>query len=399
PSPPAFPVWIKVGLVIVGVLTIFGNGLVIYLIATRHRLRTKTNFMVVSLAVSDLLVGTCIIPSFLACMYVTCDNLLAKLFYDAFLFVSVCNLCCITFDRFLAVTRPLRYHMKITRKSVIAMIMFSWIVPSIASLVPVAWLYTDTSIENQMEDNKIFYTLQVVLFMFFPCLIMLIAYVVIFNIAWKQTRHMRQVMRSVSNVGTGPRSNSIPTSSTREAKATLKVFGTVVVMFVVCWSLSAYRTIVTQYQLMDVPWDLTNASRLLLVANSAINPIIYALWKKDVKNEIRKLLKLNSQLVRPSSATFRSSQDLSRFDSTSSMAEQRRSRANSTQEPASVEKEKKKLQRPKDKQPKNGVIPHGLTRVESVQIKTVEDKATSTRPGGPMTLGIDNLAAHVDGMV
>lgn len=65
-------------------------------------------------------------------------------------------------------------------------------------------------------------------------------------------------------------------------------------MFVVCWSVSAYRTIVTQYQLVDVPWDLTNASRLLLVANSGINPIIYALWKKDIKNEIRKLLKLNS---------------------------------------------------------------------------------------------------------
>ena len=225
PGPPSFPLWIKVGLVIVGVLTIFGNGIVVYLIASRHRLRTKTNFMVISLAVSDLLVGACIIPSFLACMYVTCDNLLAKLFYDAFLFVSVCNLCCITFDRFLAVTRPLRYHMKITRKSVIAMITFSWIVPSIVSLVPVAWLYTDTSIENRNKNNKIFYTLQVVLFMFFPCLIMLIAYVVIFNIAWKQTRHMRQVLRSVSSAGTGPRSDSIPTSSTREAKATLKVFG------------------------------------------------------------------------------------------------------------------------------------------------------------------------------
>lgn len=225
PSPPEFPLWFKIGLVILAVMTLFGNGIVIYFILTRHRLRTKTNFMVASLAISDLVVGFGIIPSFLACMYVECDNLLSKLFYDAFLFVSVCNLCCITFDRFLAVTRPLRYHMKITRKAVISMIVISWIVPSVVSLVPITWLYSNTGSEVQKMNNKIFFTLQVIVFIFFPCLIMLIAYAVIFNIAWKQTRHIRHVLQSVSSAGSGPRSDSIPTSSTREAKATLKVFG------------------------------------------------------------------------------------------------------------------------------------------------------------------------------
>ena len=179
-------------------------------------------------------------------------------------------------------------------------------------------------------------------------------------------------------------------------------------MFVVCWSISAFRTIVTQYDLMEVPLDVTNASRLLLVANSAVNPIIYALWKKDVKTEIKKLLKFNSQLVRPSSATFRSSQELSRYDSHSSMAgdglsaEQRRSRANSMQEPVSMpsKKNEKKVEKTQDQRLKNGIVNDGLTSVESVEIKTVEDKATSTRPGQPVTLGIDNLAvAQVDGMV
>ena len=175
-------------------------------------------------------------------------------------------------------------------------------------------------------------------------------------------------------------------------------------MFVVCWSISAFRTIVSIYDLMEVPWDVTNASRLLLVANSAVNPIIYSLWKKDVKTEIKKLLKFNSQLVRPSSATFRSSHDMSKYDSQSSMTgensmtlEQRRSRANSTQEhvPTPAKTGEKKTAKKKE----NGVVNDGLTSVESVEIKTVEDKATSTRPGEPMTLGIDNLVAQVDGMV
>ena len=178
-------------------------------------------------------------------------------------------------------------------------------------------------------------------------------------------------------------------------------------MFVVCWSISAFRTIVTQYDLMEVPVDVTNASRLLLVANSAVNPIIYALWKRDVKTEIKKLLKFNSQLVRPSSATFRSSQEL-RYDSHSSMAgdslsaEQKRNRANSMQEPVPMpaKKNEKEVEKTQEQRLKNGIVNDGLTSVESVEIKTVEDKATSTRPGQPVTLGIDNLAvAQVDGMV
>ena len=178
-------------------------------------------------------------------------------------------------------------------------------------------------------------------------------------------------------------------------------------MFVACWSLSAFRTIVSQYELMDIPWNVTNASRLLLVANSAVNPIIYALWKKDIKNEIKKLLKFNSQLVRPSSATFRSSQDLNRYDSQTSIAgdshsaERNRSRTNSTQDPIPMQPKKadKNDNKSKDEPRKNGVVNAGLTSVENVEIKTVEDKGTSTRPSEPVTMGIDNLVAQVDGMV
>jgi hypothetical protein len=178
-------------------------------------------------------------------------------------------------------------------------------------------------------------------------------------------------------------------------------------MFVACWSISAFRTIVAQYDLMEVPLDVTNASRLLLVANSAVNPIIYALWKKDIKNEIKKLLKLNSQLVRPTSSTYRSNHEnyeMSRYDSQTSMAgdslsaDRRRSRAESTQEPIPMQPVKTEKKPDKSGRLRNGAI-NGLVSVESVEIKTVEDKATSTRPGAPMSLGIDNLVTRVDGLV
>lgn len=49
-------------LFILAVLAIFGNGLVCVAFATNKRLRILTNYYVVSLAVSDILVGSINIP-------------------------------------------------------------------------------------------------------------------------------------------------------------------------------------------------------------------------------------------------------------------------------------------------------------------------------------------------
>ena len=219
-----FPTWFKVCIAAVAILGAFGNGIVIYLISTRHQLRTKTNFMVSSLAVSDILVALVLIPSFLVCMYFKCDHHLLKIIYDGFLYVSVCNLCCITFDRYLAVTRPLKYRTGIIRLPVKTMIAISWILPTTISLVPIIWSYSTTNIETQKVNNKIYYTLQVMLFMCCPCLIMLIAYAIIFNIARKHIQHTRREIQSAVIAST-TYSNSISASFAREGKASLKVFG------------------------------------------------------------------------------------------------------------------------------------------------------------------------------
>ena len=180
--------------------------------------------MVSSLAVSDILVALVLIPSFLVCIYIKCDHRLLKIFYDGFLYVSVCNLCCITFDRYLAVTRPLKYHTRIIRLPVKTMITTSWILPITISLVPIIWSYSSTNIETQKVNNKIYYTIQVVLFMCCPCLIMLIAYAIIFNIASKKIQQIRREIQSGVITST-VYSNSISTSSAREGKASLRVFG------------------------------------------------------------------------------------------------------------------------------------------------------------------------------
>lgn len=46
----------------VSILTVIGNGFVILLVYSKRHLRTKTNALIVSLAVADFLVGLHLIP-------------------------------------------------------------------------------------------------------------------------------------------------------------------------------------------------------------------------------------------------------------------------------------------------------------------------------------------------
>lgn len=270
---------------IIDVMIILGNSFVIWLIIRKKSLHTVTNMLLVSLAISDLLVGLAVVPSVLACIHTQCDLRLAKMVYDYFLFVSVANLCAITIDRYTAVMHPLRYPTKMTPVTVIRIIAIAWIIPAGLSILPVSWTYSNTSLENQAVANKVFYTIQVVFFVFIPCVLMLWAYSKIFHEAIKQARRIHAETGYGSESVNGGRS-----LSPSEARNSIKVFGTVVTIFVLCWSLSAYRTFVIYFQLTNVESGFTLASRTLLIFNSAVNPVFYTLWKKDVRREVERLM-------------------------------------------------------------------------------------------------------------
>ena len=51
------------------ILTMAGNGFVIFIVCRKQRLRTKTNALIVSLAVADFLVGMIAVPSLFFCRW------------------------------------------------------------------------------------------------------------------------------------------------------------------------------------------------------------------------------------------------------------------------------------------------------------------------------------------
>ena len=115
------------------ILTIAGNGFIIFLVCRRRRLRTKSNAFVVSLAVADFCVGLSAVPPLFVCEKTNgCDP--EAPFSDRvdylrwlFTYASVTNLCSLVLDRFIAVVKPLKYLLFMTRKRVSQLIFLSWI--------------------------------------------------------------------------------------------------------------------------------------------------------------------------------------------------------------------------------------------------------------------------------
>ena len=102
-------------LALLNVIVIFGNGLVVVAVFTQNQLRTVTNTFIVSLAVSDLLLGIVVLP-FSSANEVLHYWVFGTIWCSAWLAVdvwlctaSILNLCAISLDRYLAISRPFRY--------------------------------------------------------------------------------------------------------------------------------------------------------------------------------------------------------------------------------------------------------------------------------------------------
>ena len=165
--------WSAVIAVILSLLTIgciLGNTLVILAVLAVKKLKTPSNYLIVSLAVSDWLVGVLVMPysmvyellgkwplgGKMCSMWVTFDVMLCT--------ASILNLMMISIDRYLVITRPFIYGPKRTTRLMIMYIAIAWVVSVVISITPmvVGWNteYVDgLCIINQEIGYQIYATL------------------------------------------------------------------------------------------------------------------------------------------------------------------------------------------------------------------------------------------------
>lgn len=260
---------------------ICGNALVIYLICTRRKLKTRPNYFILSLALADLGVGACCFPGQVICKFLpsTCFHSVAEDFAVLMIYSSTTNLCMMTFDRYSAIVKPLAYTTLITKKSILYLIALSWLIPLVAYFVPSLC----TSLSGCNINRKVTVVVWTSMFEFVPCVVLLLLTVKIITTARKHYQQLASLDSQLRFNEPNRKGQGIP------KLATARVILTVVAIFLICYSLEVCSSVCYFTKLCQLTDDLGNLVFFLVITNSAANPVAYALLKRDIQRELRSI--------------------------------------------------------------------------------------------------------------
>ena len=126
------PTWYWIMKGVISLLTVFGIGLVVFLILTRRNLLITCNWFVLSLSVADFFVGLVLPTLSFICHQksIFCINVVFYSAFNTILAISIANTCMMTLDRYIALVHALKYCMFMTPKRVILLIASSWVFPA-----------------------------------------------------------------------------------------------------------------------------------------------------------------------------------------------------------------------------------------------------------------------------
>ncbi|XP_027016312.1 trace amine-associated receptor 13c-like [Tachysurus fulvidraco] len=260
-------------------LTVCGNMLIIISVLHFKQLHTPTNMLVLSLAVSDFLVGALVMPPTLIWMIESCwifgrDFCISFLFIGGLLMIiSIYNVALIAVDRYLALSNPFLYTNTISTRIMCIVVSTNWCVNLVYSL---AFNYFVGPFTNTvMCPGECYYLLNedwsvtdLIYSFIFPLSVIIILYTRVFVIVKKHVTAIREL-----NNHTRPKTQKITSHSMKSERKAAKVLGILVSVFLVC--LLPYFI----YSLLGNVIELQMETFLVVVSlNSTINPYIYALF-------------------------------------------------------------------------------------------------------------------------
>ncbi|XP_021169286.2 trace amine-associated receptor 1-like [Fundulus heteroclitus] len=273
---------LSVVVVTLSLLIICGNLLVIISVIYFKQLHTPTNYLVLSLAVTDLLVGALVLPfstilSMSSCWY--SSYLLCKMrgLFDMLLCASsILNLCCISIDRYYAVCHPLTYRTKINVCVTLTMILVSWTVSALISIV--------ITVRGNNEENlswrcKVFVATKEsspgpILTFYIPTVIISTIYLKILLVAKRQARNIQKTIKSEAALE-------------KKASITLAI---VLGVFLVCWTPYFLSLGLYHMRKFTIPDIAIEVFKWLGWSNSVLNPLVYAFFYRWFRQAFKMIL-------------------------------------------------------------------------------------------------------------
>ncbi|KAM9217098.1 D(2) dopamine receptor isoform 2-T2 [Leptosomus discolor] len=175
---------------------VFGNVLVCMAVSREKALQTTTNYLIVSLAVADLLVATLVMPwgvylevvgewrfSRIHCdIFVTLDVMMCT--------ASILNLCAISIDRYTAVAMPMLYNTRYSSKRrVTVMIAVVWVL-SFAISCPLLFGLNTTDENECIIANPAFVVYSSIVSFYVPFIVTVLVYVQIYIVLRRRRKRV-----------------------------------------------------------------------------------------------------------------------------------------------------------------------------------------------------------------
>ncbi|KAK2814321.1 hypothetical protein Q5P01_000613 [Channa striata] len=290
--PQSESMFIYIMLSFISLFTVILNLLVIISISHFRQLHTPTNLLLLSLGVTDFLVGLTVMPLHLLlnepCWFL--GDLVCVLYYFfPFIIVpaSVINMVLISVDRYVAICDPLRYSTKITQKRVRICVLVCWIYSFFYS-----FLFLSDNMKQPGRYNScygqcvinVLVAVDLVMSFIIPISTIVVLYLRVFVVAVSQARAMRSHITAVKL-----QSSVTVTVKKSELKAA-RTLGVVVAVFLMCYC-PFYCVSVSGSDLMVS--SSTNAFMLFLVYfNPCLNPVIYVFFYRWFRKSIKLIVTL-----------------------------------------------------------------------------------------------------------
>lgn len=268
--------------------TVFGNLMVIISISHFKQLHTPTNFLILSMATADFLLGFLIMPcsmvrsvehcwyfgDFFCKIHTSMDIMLST--------ASIFHLSFISIDRYYAVCDPLRYKSKINTFVILVMIFISWTVPAGFAF---GMIFLELNLLGAEEIYNhihcaggcfVFFSetsgvVASIVSFYIPGFVMLYVYRKIYSIA---KRHARSI-EAISQKKRYEMKHHISCCRERKAAKTLCI---IMGVFFICWSPFFFLTATDPFMNYVAPPVLIDALVWFGYLNSAFNPIVYAFF-------------------------------------------------------------------------------------------------------------------------
>ncbi|XP_054618566.1 trace amine-associated receptor 1-like [Dunckerocampus dactyliophorus] len=248
---------------LLSVCTICGNLLVIIAVIYFRQLHSPTNYLILSLAVADLLVGTLAFPFSMAFTVFYC-------WYHEDLFY-----------RYYAVCQPLTYRSKINHHVTGIMILITWGVSLLIGIgITVAGFDQGKCEESCLMDALISTTLGCIFSFVIPVIVMLSIYLRIFLVAQRQVRIIQTTTCQSTKSGT-------VTKMERKATKTLAI---VMGVFILCWTPYFIYFIFRPLTFDVTPIAVIETLNWLTLSNSMLNQFIYAFFYSWFRTAFRLII-------------------------------------------------------------------------------------------------------------